>query len=185
MARVLLTGSSGGVGRAALPALESAGWTVRCFDIAEGQDLRDEASVRKAVTGCDAIVHAGAIPHDTRGTPADIVATNVQGTWHVLLAAEAEGVDRVVYFSSAQVFGCSEGEGTPAYLPIDDAHPLRRRALRHVEAAHRGDVRGMDDPDRHPDHRVSSGDDLVRRRLVRHPRGASGARRLRARRGRR
>jgi UDP-glucose 4-epimerase len=125
MALVLLTGSSGRVGRAALPALESAGWTVRCFDIAEGQDLRDEASVRKAVTDCDAIVHAGAIPHDTRGTPADIMATNVQGTWHVLLAAEAEGVGRVVYFSSAQVFGCSGGEGTPAYLPIDDAHPLR------------------------------------------------------------
>ncbi len=125
MARVLLTGSSGRVGRAALPALESAGRTVRCFDIAQGQDLLDEASVRNAVTGCDAIVHAGAIPHDTRGTPADIMATNVQGTWHVLLAAEAEGVGRVVYFSSAQVFGCSEGEGTPAYLPIDDAHPVR------------------------------------------------------------
>lgn len=34
-------------------------------------------------------------------------------------------MSRVVCFSSAQVFGCSEGEGEPVYLPIDDAHPLR------------------------------------------------------------
>jgi UDP-glucose 4-epimerase len=108
-----------------LPALEAAGWTVRCFDMADGQDLRDEDAVRKAVSGCDAVVHAGAIPHDSGGTPADIVSTNVLGTWHVLIAGEAAGVSRVVYFSSAQVFGCSGGEGAPLYLPIDDAHPLR------------------------------------------------------------
>jgi len=30
-----------------------------------------------------------------------------------------------VYFSSAQVFGCAEGEGSPVYLPIDDDHPAR------------------------------------------------------------
>jgi UDP-glucose 4-epimerase len=53
------------------------------------------------------------------------VATNVVGTWHVLLAAEQVGVSRVVYFSSAQVFGFAEGEGEPEYLPVDDNHPLR------------------------------------------------------------
>ena len=47
------------------------------------------------------------------------------GTWHVLLAAELVGVSRVVYFSSAQVFGFAEGEGEPLYLPVDDEHPIR------------------------------------------------------------
>jgi nucleoside-diphosphate-sugar epimerase len=98
---------------------------VRPFDLAEGCDLRDEGAVRDAVRGCDAVVHAGAIAHDTAGTPAGIVATNVLGTWHVLLAAETHGAARVVYFSSAQVFGFAEGEASPAYLPVDDAHPLR------------------------------------------------------------
>jgi nucleoside-diphosphate-sugar epimerase len=98
---------------------------VRPFDLAEGCDLRDEGAVRDAVRGCDAVVHAGAIAHDTAGTPAGIVATNVLGTWHVLLAAETHGVARVVYFSSAQVFGFAGGEGSPAYLPVDDEHPLR------------------------------------------------------------
>jgi nucleoside-diphosphate-sugar epimerase len=125
MAKVLLTGSSGGVGRAARPVLEAAGWAVEPFDLADGQDLRDEAAVLRAMQGCQAVIHAGALAHDSAGTPAEIVATNVLGTWHVLQAAETHAVSRVVYFSSAQVFGFAEGEGTPAYLPVDDVHPLR------------------------------------------------------------
>jgi nucleoside-diphosphate-sugar epimerase len=34
-------------------------------------------------------------------------------------------VSRVVYVSSAQVFGFVDGEGTPEYTPVDDAHPVR------------------------------------------------------------
>ena len=35
-------------------------------------------------------------------------------------------MSRVIYFSSAQVFGCAEGEGIPRLsLPIDDDHPVR------------------------------------------------------------
>jgi nucleoside-diphosphate-sugar epimerase len=49
----------------------------------------------------------------------------VIGTWHVLLAAEEHAVSRVVVFSSAQVFGFAEGEGEPAYLPVDDQCPVR------------------------------------------------------------
>jgi nucleoside-diphosphate-sugar epimerase len=125
MTRVLLTGSSGGVGQAARPVLEAAGWAVEPFDLTDGQDVRDEAAVLRAMRGCQAVVHAGALAHDSAGRPADIVATNVLGTWHVLQAAETCAVSRVVYFSSAQVFGFAEGEGSPAYLPVDDAHPLR------------------------------------------------------------
>jgi UDP-glucose 4-epimerase len=59
------------------------------------------------------------------GTPAEIMATNVLGTWHVLLAAEAQRLSRVITFSSAQVFGFAEGEGVPDYMPVDDNHPIR------------------------------------------------------------
>ena len=45
------------------------------------------------------------------------MAVNVLGTWHVLLATEAAGADRVIYFSSAQVFGIAEGERLPDYFP--------------------------------------------------------------------
>jgi UDP-glucose 4-epimerase len=73
-------------------------------------------------------VHLGALAHDTAGSPEDIMAVNVLGTWHVLLAAEAVGIGRVVHFSSVQVFGIAGGEGLPDYLPVNDAHP--RRAMR-------------------------------------------------------
>jgi UDP-glucose 4-epimerase len=125
MPRVLLTGSSGGVGRVTRSALQQAGWDVTPFDLAEGKDLRDARAVSAAMQGCDSVIHAGALAHDTAGSPTDIVATNLLGTWHVLVAAEKLAVSRVVYFSSGQVFGCAEGEGTPAYLPIDDDHPVR------------------------------------------------------------
>jgi nucleoside-diphosphate-sugar epimerase len=125
MRRVLLTGSSGVVGRSACAALTAAGWQVRPFDLADGQDLRDPSAVLDAMAGCDVAVHAGALAHDSAGSAADIVATNVLGSWHVLVAAEAHGLSRVVSFSSAQVFGFAEGEGSPAYLPVDDDHPVR------------------------------------------------------------
>jgi nucleoside-diphosphate-sugar epimerase len=125
MPRVLVTGSSGLIGRPVVSLLEAGGWSVQRFDLMDGDDLRDAAAVRTAAEGCDAIVHAGAIPHDSRGTPDDIVATNVLGTWHVLSAAEHHGAGRVVVFSSGQVFGFAGGEGTPVYTPVDDDHPLR------------------------------------------------------------
>ncbi|HEY2638793.1 MAG TPA: NAD(P)-dependent oxidoreductase [Streptosporangiaceae bacterium] len=121
---MLLTGSSGSVGRALRTAAGVAGWEVEPFDLSDGQDLRDPRAVLEAMRGCTAAVHAGALAHDTAGSPEDIVATNLLGTWHVLVAAEECGLSRVVYFSSAQVFGCAEGEGSPSYLPIDDDHPI-------------------------------------------------------------
>ncbi len=125
MKDVLLTGSEGGVGHCVRPLLERAGRRVRSFDLSTGHNLLDQESVLTAAQGCEAVVHAGAIAHDMSGTPAEIMATNVLGTWHVLVAAETHRLSRVITFSSAQVFGFAEGEGVPDYLPVDDAHPLR------------------------------------------------------------
>jgi UDP-glucose 4-epimerase len=126
--RILVTGDRGHVGAPVATHLAHLGHDVVGYDRLDGDDLLDAASIREAASGCSAIVHAGALAHDTAGSPEDIMAVNVLGTWHVLLAAEAAGVGRVIYFSSGQVFGLAEGERLPDYFPVDDDHP--RRATR-------------------------------------------------------
>src|SRR5580692_6748797 len=126
--RVLVTGDRGTVGVPVADFLRREGYEVAGFDRADGADLLDLAALRRAASGCAAIVHLAALAHDGAGSPEQIMAVNVLGTWHVLLAAEAAGAGRVVCFSSAQVFGIAEGERFPDYFPVDDAHP--RRAMR-------------------------------------------------------
>jgi UDP-glucose 4-epimerase len=126
--RILVTGNRGHVGAPVAAHLERLGHDVVGYDRLNGDDLLDPAAVRRAAGGCGAVVHAGALAHDSAGSPEEIMAVNVLGTWHVLLAAEAVGAARVVYFSSGQVLGIAEGERLPDYFPVDDAHP--RRAMR-------------------------------------------------------
>lgn len=126
--RILVTGHRGSVGAPVARHLERLGHDVTGFDRADGMDLLNLGDVRRAAEGCAAIVHLAALAHDTAGRPEQIMAVNVLGTWHVLLAAETAGVARVVHFSSAQVFGIAEGERLPDYFPVDDTHP--RRAAR-------------------------------------------------------
>ena len=126
--RVLVTGDQGRIGVPVAGLLRGCGYEVAGFDRAGGGDVLDLAAVSRAARGCAAIVHLAALAHDSAGSPEQIMAVNVLGTWHVLLAAEAAGAGRVVCFSSVQVFGIAEGERLPDYFPVDDAHP--RRATR-------------------------------------------------------
>jgi UDP-glucose 4-epimerase len=126
--RILVTGHRGHVGAPVAALLRRLGHDVAGFDRADGGDLLDAAAVRRAAAGCAAVVHLGALAHDTAGSPEDIMAVNILGTWHVLLAAEAAAAGRVIHFSSAQVLGTAGGERLPDYLPVSDAHP--RRAAR-------------------------------------------------------
>ena len=126
--RILATGHRGTLGVPIARHLAHLGHVVVGFDRVDDQDLLDLAAVKRAATGCAAIVHLGALAHDTAGSQEQIMAVNVLGTWHVLLAAETAGTARVIHFSSAQVFGIAEGERLPDYFPVGDAHP--RRAMR-------------------------------------------------------
>ncbi|MGA8706496.1 MAG: NAD-dependent epimerase/dehydratase family protein [Steroidobacteraceae bacterium] len=117
---VLVTGHRGRLGAAIADALTSGGYEVRGFDLADGGDVLDSEAVRRAAQGVTSIVHIAGIAGDRPARPADIMAVNLLGTWNVLLAAEAAGIGRVVYFSSGKALGMLERD--PDYLPIDDAH---------------------------------------------------------------
>jgi len=118
--RVLVTGSRGYLGTWVVANLEANGFRVREFDLSLGDEIGDLPSVLRAAAKCTAIVHLAAIPHDDAGTPEDIMATNVLGTWHVLLAARAVGAARVVHLSSAMALGVFQSRVMPTTLPIDD-----------------------------------------------------------------
>ena len=128
MTRVFVTGDAGKIGRYVSRALTEAGYDVVGFDLGSGGDVREAQAVRKAASGCDAVVHLAAIPDDSEGTPAEIMATNVFGTWNVLSAAEEADAKRVVYFSSIQATGLYQGHNDPEYLPLDDDHPSYARS---------------------------------------------------------
>jgi UDP-glucose 4-epimerase len=117
---VLVTGSRGYLGTWVVANLEANGFRVREFDLPLGDEIGDLPSVLRAAENCGAIVHLAAIPHDDAGTPEDIMATNVLGTWHVLLAAKAVGATRVVHLSSAMALGVFQSRVMPTTLPISD-----------------------------------------------------------------
>jgi UDP-glucose 4-epimerase len=126
--RVLVTGDRGFLGRAVVDRLRAAGYRVSGFDRAAGADILDADALRDAAGHCTAVVHLAAIPSAAGAGSERVMAVNVLGTWHVLLAAERSGVDRVVTASSMQALGIAEGERLPDRFPIDDRHP--RRAAR-------------------------------------------------------
>ena len=131
--RVVLTGSSGRLGRHIARALRGAGHDVLGFDRAPAPDgesgvqgsILDADALAAACAGADAVVHAAALL--THGnTQAEIFEVNTRGTWTVFDAATRAGVRRVVAFSSECAVGqCFQRVARPPrYLPIDEAHPL-------------------------------------------------------------
>ena len=76
-------------------------------------DLRDDASLEKAMAGCDTVFHVAADYRLWVRDPDEMYASNVEGTRAILEAARKNGVRRVVYTSSVATIGFT-GDGEPA-----------------------------------------------------------------------
>ena len=76
------------------------------LEVIEG-DLRDRATVERAVQGVDVVYHQAAMRSVPRSIDDPLGANehNVTGTLHVLEAARRAGARRVVYASSSSVYG--------------------------------------------------------------------------------
>src|SRR5271154_6368530 len=68
-------------------------------------DLRDPASIEKAVSGCDVVFHVAADYRLWVRDPKEMYRSNVEGTRALLEAARKQGVRRVVYTSSVATMG--------------------------------------------------------------------------------
>jgi UDP-glucose 4-epimerase len=88
-------------------------------------DVRDRAAVRAAVAGCDYVFHQAAIRITLCAeAPRDCMDVLVMGTFNVFEAAAAEGVKKVVYASSASVYG-----GADVFPTDEKHHPYNNRTL--------------------------------------------------------
>ena len=108
--KVLLTGSSGRIGRAVAAELVRRGHVVRGFDIAAtpGLDdmivgtLTDRAAVDRAMAGRETLIHLAATPDDDDFMSA-LLPNNIVGVHHVLESARDCGVGRMILASSGQI----------------------------------------------------------------------------------
>ena len=151
--RILVTGSSGGIGKWMVKRLLQAGHTVRSLDVHAQPpggnehlpgDVRDLAFVRRAMQGMEAVIHLAALPYDMPGQEEMVLDVNLRGTWNILLACGEVGVSRVVYFSSINALGQSEPGHSELYLPLDDEIPTPPYPeLWYDQAPQRTDVRGF------------------------------------------
>jgi len=76
-------------------------------------DLRDAASLEKAMSGCDTVFHVAADYRLWVRDPNEMYRSNVDGTRALLEAARKNGVGRVVYTSSVATVGFTS-DGRPA-----------------------------------------------------------------------
>jgi len=141
--KVLVTGADGFIGSHLTEYLLSVGAGVRAFvyynsfnswgwldtvapdvlksiDVFAG-DIRDPHGVRKAMSGCDVVMHLAAliaIPYSYH-SPDTYVDTNIKGTLNVLQAGRELGIERIVHTSTSEVYG------TARFVPITEEHPLQ------------------------------------------------------------
>jgi UDP-glucose 4-epimerase len=135
--RVLVTGGAGYVGSVSAERLIAAGHTVTVLDsLATGHRgavpagaklvvgaLGDDAIVEGALRedGIEAVLHCAgrSLVGESVSDPALYFASNVVGGIALLDAMHAAGVRRIVFSSSAALYG------TPDSIPIDESHPQR------------------------------------------------------------
>ena len=131
--KVMVTGGSGFIGSHVVDRLIAHGHEPRIFDLVPSRyhetddveyvsgDLLEEQAVRRAIRGCDAVIHLAAVSDVNKvlSDPGLAEAVNAGGTRIVLEAARLENVPRVVYASTVWVYGSSNGHG-----PLDEDEPF-------------------------------------------------------------
>jgi UDP-glucose 4-epimerase len=134
--RIAVTGGNGDLGRVLVSYLAAQGHAVVSLDLsmpaapAGGDvrhmiaDTRDFGEVVAALHACDGVVHLAA--HRAPGLRPDpiVYAENTVGSYNVLSAATALGIERVCLASSINAIGGVFSQ-TPRYdyFPLDEAHP--------------------------------------------------------------
>ena len=131
--KVLVIGGAGYIGSHVVKALLQAKHTVTVMDnLSSGLrenlqvgasflhgDILREDSLRRGMDGQDAVIHLAAFKAagESMIDPGKYAVNNISGTIAILNGMQSAGVSRLVFSSSAAVYG------EPQYLPVDEEHP--------------------------------------------------------------
>ena len=132
MSRLLVTGATGFVGRALVPALAAAHRVTlavrsRSAALAPGIEQREIGEIgpdtdwRQALAGIDEVVHLAAHVHRPGGEDAAFFRVNAAGTERLAAAAREGGIKRILFLSTIKVNG--ETSGAQPFREADPAHP--------------------------------------------------------------
>ncbi len=115
---VLITGGEGRLGRALTHRLAEKGFKVKVLIRSREKahmlqqgvvpyvgDICSEREVRQACSGADAVYHLAAVVSQYKASGAEIHRVNVEGTTNVVEACGNEGIKRLIFSSSIDVYG--------------------------------------------------------------------------------
>ena len=132
--RILVIGGAGYIGSHVARAFLDRGYAVTVFDnfqtglrenlftdaaFVHGDIMRPEQLRAAMAGGFDGCVHLAALKAAGQSMlkPELYSESNIAGTINILSQASAAGISRIIFSSSAAVYG------SPQYLPIDENHP--------------------------------------------------------------
>ena len=124
--KVLVTGADGFIGSHLVEHLVRQGYSVKAFVLYNSFNSWGwldslPPDVMKDVEVFTGDIRLIAIPYSYH-SPDTYVDTNIKGTLHVLQAARALGVGKVVHTSTSEVYG------TAQFVPITEEHPLHAQS---------------------------------------------------------
>ena len=116
--KILVTGATGFIGAHTIVALLREGYSVRALvrsvekfqkvldlhgvsvdDVVTG-DVTDQEAVRKALDGCDGVIHTAAMISTQKKDQDLVYDTNVNGTRYVIGGAVDAGLQHIIHVSS-------------------------------------------------------------------------------------
>jgi len=134
--KVFVTGGAGFIGSNIVKLLHEKGYEIVVYDnLSIGYeknleelpdinlivgDIRDRSQIDVSIKGCEIVFHLAASIGNVKSlqNPIEDSDINIRGTLNVLESARSNGVQKIVYSSSAAIFGELQ------YQPIDESHPV-------------------------------------------------------------
>jgi nucleoside-diphosphate-sugar epimerase len=116
MKKILVTGSSGQLGREIVKQLKLRDYEVLGIDVVESDttnkliNIRNKEQVKNITIGMDAIIHTAAIHgkhYELKYPREEFIETNINGTFNLLKACVENGVKKFLYTSTTSIYGKS------------------------------------------------------------------------------